>query len=126
MKERGAYKRVLPILNRLTPKYIIMNAIKDRLEGTGIIKLVLIFDIITDKYTIHVSKNDNSSMKLNIEKDEITLLKKLFINKVERKYRESSDKDIKAVIVQLNFEADDIQVFIEDSKENVEKFEYKL
>ena len=110
----------------LSPKKLIMNAIRERLEGTGIIKLVLVFNTITDRYNVMLSKEDNSKLKLEIEEDEITMIKKIFVSKIVKAYAMKSDRFIKAVIIDVNFRDDDIKIFIEDMNSEVEFFDYKL
>jgi hypothetical protein len=112
------------ILDAFTPKNAIFNALKDKLEGTGIIKLVLVFNIQTDKYNVMLSKKDNTSLKLDIQEDEITMVKKILINRIVKKYREDSDKEIKCVIIQVHIEEEDMKVFIMNNKEEVELFNY--
>lgn len=112
------------IAEMFTPKKIIFNALKSKLEGTGIIKLVLVFNVQTDKYNIMLSKEDNSSMKLELAENEMSMLKKMFIKKIENKYYEESNKEIQSIILQLCFLTDDIKVFIQDIEGKVELFNY--
>ena len=114
------------LLDRLKPKNIILDAIRSRLEGTGITKLILIFNTQTDKYNIMLSKDDGGSIKLDIEKDDITKIKKVFINRIYKKYQEQFNKDIKAIIIEINLTADELKVLTQDLKDNVELFDYKL
>jgi thymidylate kinase len=125
-KERGGYKRPSILSNFLSPKKIIIDAIRNRLEGTGIIKMILYFNIKTDKYNVMLSNRDNGKMKLDIEQDDITKIKRIFVNRVQKKFEELSDKEIKAIIIDVNFDEDDIKIFIEDMKSNVELFNYKI
>ena len=120
------YKRSPYIMELFTPKKIIFNAIKDKLSGTGIIKLVLVFNVITDRYNIMLSKEDNKTLKLKIEEDEITMIKKLFVRKIENKYKEVSDKIIKDIIIEVDFRTEDIKIFIQDMNDEVERFDYKI
>jgi len=112
-------------LSSLTPKNIIIQAVKSKLEGTGIIKLVLVFDVTTDKYNIMLSKADNTSMKLEIEQDDITKIKKLLVNRIHRKFEEMSDKEVKSIILQLDLVHEEIEIFIQHPDNNVVKFDYK-
>jgi hypothetical protein len=114
------------LLDRLKPKNIILDAIRSRLEGTGITKLILIFNTQTDKYNIMLSKDDGGSIKLDIEKDDITKIKKVFINRIYKKYQEQYNKDIKAIIIEINLTIDELKVLTQDLKDNVELFDYKL
>lgn len=112
------------LFDSFTPKRIILNAIKDKLEGTGIKKLVLVFNIKTDKYNVMLSMSDDKSMKLNIEQDEITMLKKLFVTRIHKKFQEQFDNEVKCIILQIELEHDDFKIFIEDIKDEVILFNY--
>jgi hypothetical protein len=107
----------------LTPQKIIFEALK-KLDGNGISKAILYFNVQTDKYSIMLQKEDNKSMKLDIEHAEITLLKKFLINRILRKYRETSNKELKAVIIEVKVSEEDFSVFTEDTKDKVELFTY--
>jgi hypothetical protein len=123
---KGYKRSSLKLLDRLTPKNIILDAIRSRLEGTGITKLILVFNTKEDKYNIMLSKDDGGSIKLDIEKDDITKIKKVFINRIYKKYQEQFNKDIKAIIIEINLTADELKVLTQDLKDNVELFDYKL
>jgi hypothetical protein len=113
------------ILNKLTPKSLILNAIKDKCEGSGITKIILHFNIIDDKYNVMFQKDDESSVKLDIEQNEINLIKKVFVVKIKKLYeRAEPDKTIKAVILQFDLKETSLKIFIEDLKDIVTKFEY--
>lgn len=107
-----------------TPEKLIFKAIKSKLEGTGIVKIMLVFNVKTDKYNIMLSKEDNTSMKLEIEENEISMLKKMFISKIEKKFNSESKKEINSVILQMDIIADELKVFIEDTKKEVQQFNY--
>jgi len=108
----------------LKPKSMIFSAIKDKLEGTGIIKLVLYFSIENDNYNISVANREGKGMKINITEDEITIIKKLFIKRIISAWNIKYDTPIKAVIVQVNMEAESLELFIQNSKGDVFKFDY--
>jgi hypothetical protein len=110
------------ITDMFTPKRIIFDAIKDKITGTGIIKAVLVFNIQTDVYNVMFSQADLKSIKLDIEDQEIKLLKRFFINKIISEYKKESDKEIKCVILQISFVNEELKIFIEDEKGNVELF----
>ena len=111
-------------MNIFTPEKLIFKAIKSKLEGTGIIKIMLVFNVKTDKYNIMLSKEDNTSMKLVIEENEISVLKKMFISKIEKKFNSKSKKEINSVILQVDIVTDELKIFIEDSNKEVEQFNY--
>lgn len=109
----------------LTPKGILLGAIKDKLAGTGIVKIVLVFSVKTDLYNVMLSNRDGSSMKLDITQDEITMIKKMFIRRIATAWNARYDIEIKDVIVQVNVEESDMKIFINDDKSNVHEFDYK-
>jgi hypothetical protein len=112
------------LLDRFTPKRIILDAIRDKLEGTGINKLVLVFNVRTDTYNVMFSTQENKSINIDIEEKEVTMLKKIFVNKVERKVRQEFKKDFDSLIFTFDMKKDDIEIFIEDIFKNVTKFDY--
>lgn len=111
-------------MNIFTPKALIFKAIKGKLEGTGIIKVILYFNVKEDAYNIMVGKKDGSGIKLEIGDNEISMLKKMFISKIVKKYKEDNSKEIYAIILQMKFETEEIKIFIEDKDKNVELFNY--
>ena len=111
-------------MNILTPKFLIFKVLKNKLEGTGIVKIVLVFNVKTNKYNIMLSKEDNKSMKLEIEENEINMLKRMFISKIEKKYNSENKKEINSIILQMDLQNDDLKIFIEDKDKNVELFNY--
>jgi hypothetical protein len=117
----------MKLFESLTPKNILMNAIKDKLEGTGIVKIVMLFSVETDMYNFMLSNRDGSKMKLEITQDEITMIKKMFIRRICTAWNNKYDIEIKNVIVQIDVENSEIEIFIQDKtiKENVHKFDYK-
>lgn len=107
-----------------TPKTIILNAIKEKCEGTGITKIVLYFNVITDTYNVMFARKDDSSMKMNMDEKEINMLKRFFVSKIKRLYEEKFDGEVKAVILQFDLEETSLKIFIEDINEKTIKFEY--
>ena len=108
----------------LNPKSIILNAIKSKLEGTGIVHIVVIFNVQTDKYTILLTDKDDKRMNFDIDENEVSIIKKKFISKITKKFSSESDKTIKSVIIKIDAEAELLDVFIEDTEEQVTKFNY--
>ena len=108
----------------LNPKSIILNAIKSKLEGTGIVHIVVIFNVQTDKYTILLTDKDDKRMNFDIDENEVSIIKKMFISKITKKFSSESDKTIKSVIIKIDAEAELLDVFIEDTEEQVTKFNY--
>lgn len=115
----------LPGFGLFTPKAIVMGAIKDKLKGTGIVKIVLVFDLLTDKYNLMLSNKDGKDLKLDVTEDEITTLKKLFVKRIVSKWNELYDIEPKDVIIEVDIEEENFGVFIQDHKDKVHKFEYK-
>ena len=111
-------------MNLFTPEKLIFKAIKSKLEGTGIIKIMLVFNTKTDKYNIMLSKQDNTNIKLEIEENQISMLKKMFISKIEKKFNSESKKEINSIILQMDIVTDELKVFIETLDKNVEQFLY--
>jgi hypothetical protein len=109
----------------MTANNIFINAIKHKLQGQGIEKIVMIFDIITDKYNVMLRNAENKKMKIEISDNEITMLKKMFINKIVKKFNgEYPEVEVQKVIIQLDLINSIFEVFIEDQKNIVTKFNY--
>jgi len=128
--EKGiGYKRkpYVKVSEKFSPKRIILNAVKDKLQGTGITRMVLVFNIQNDCYNVMLRNTDGKSLKLDIEEKEINMIKKMFVNRIVRKYNEDSDREVKAVIVEINLELDvddALRVFIQDIQDRVQKFDF--
>jgi hypothetical protein len=108
----------------LKPKNIIMSAIKDRLQGTGVVKMVLIFGVETDHYKVMVSNTEGQAMKIEVTEDELTTIKKLFIKRIVNSYTMKFDEPIKDVIIQIDLEKEEFELFIQNPKDEVIKFDY--
>jgi hypothetical protein len=112
-------------MTSLNPKNMFFAAIGRKLKDQGVEKIIMIFDVITDKYDIRVTNVDNKSMKVDIEDNQISLLKKLFLNKITKKYdKDFPDSKVKKIIVQINLNVNEFEVYIEDYKDIVTKFNY--
>ena len=112
------------LIDRLTPKNIILDAIKTKLEPEGISKLVLIFNVMTDKYNVMLSKEDGGRLKLDLEEKEVNMIKKMFIEKIKTKFSEESQNEIKNIIIELDLKESVFKVFIEDINEDVTKLDF--
>jgi hypothetical protein len=110
----------------LMPKNIILNAIKDKMEGTGVIKISMIFNVLTDKYTVIITDKDNKKTKIPLESNEINMIKKVFISRIVRKYQEQTNvfDVLRSVIIQIGLNESLLEVFIENTEGTVEKFNY--
>jgi hypothetical protein len=112
-------------MTTLNPQNMFFAAIGRKLKDQGVEKIIMIFDVITDKYDIRVTNVDNKSMKVDIEDNQISLLKKLFLNKITKKYdKDFPDSKVKKIIVQINLNVNEFEVYIEDYKDIVTKFNY--
>lgn len=112
------------ILDSLTPKKILFDAISDKLKDSDIVKITLIFVLDTDKYNIMVSSAEGKNTKVDITFDEITTIKKLFIRRIVAKWNERYDIDAKSVIVEVDVISKELNVFIQTYNEKVLKFDY--
>lgn len=111
---------------KFTPKGIILEAIKSKLEPFGITKVMLLFSCETDLYNIAVSNTEGKSMKIDITEDEINTIKKMFINRIKQAWLSQYDIEPKNIIVQINLTDDKntLQIFITDFNDKVLKFDY--
>lgn len=123
-KNKFSASKKFAAFDMLKPKNIIMNAIKDRLQGTGVVKLVLIFSTETDQYNVMVSNTSGQAMKIEVTEDELTTIKKLFIKRIVNAYTMKYDEPIKDVIIQVNLETEQLELFIQNPKDEVIKFDY--
>jgi hypothetical protein len=110
--------------NMLNPKHIIFDAVSSKLKGTGIIKIVLVFNVITEKYNVMFSTGEDKAIKFEVQQDEIRMLKKVLINKILSRAQSEISAKIKAVIISMNLPQETFEVFIQDERDNVTKFDY--
>ena len=109
----------------LTPKGIILSAIKSKLQQYDIKKVLLVFAVETDRYNIAVSNSSGKAMKIDITEDEITTIKKIFISRIEKAWKSKYDIEPKDIIVQIDLnDKGSIEIFISDEKDKVHKFDY--
>jgi hypothetical protein len=108
----------------LMPKNIILNAIKDKMEGTGVKKISMIFNVETDKYNIILTDIEDKKTKVPLESNEINMIKKVFISRIIRKYKENSFNEMRNIILQIGIDESLLEIFIEDTTGTVEKFNY--
>jgi hypothetical protein len=69
-------------------------------------------------------KEDNTSMRVNIEQNEIDMIKKVFLNKIERVYKAKNNKEIRGIILQFDMADESLKIFIEDINKDVNIFDY--
>jgi hypothetical protein len=109
----------------LTPKSIILAAIKSKLEPFGIQKVLLVFSCETEMYNIAVSSPEGKSMKIEISEDEITTIKKLFISRIIKAWNKDYDIEPKDIIVQIDLKDKTLlEIFVQDNNDKVHKFNY--
>ena len=113
------------ILEKLTPKRIIFDNLKEKLEGTGINKIIFVFKTKVDEYNVMIAGADNQHMKFELKPAEVTFLRKMFVSKVQRKVEQEFKKDFDALIFVVNIQEESIEIFIRDIFNNVTKFEYQ-
>jgi hypothetical protein len=108
----------------LSPKKLIINAIKSKLENHNIEKIILTFSLIDeDRYNIAIKpKDENEVMTFEIEPKDITILKKIFVNKIRRTIKQP--ENFKAIILQCDLITEDFAIFLQDLKNEVTKYEY--
>lgn len=111
-------------LIELTPKAIIFDAIKGKLEPLGILKLVLIFNVKTDTYNVMFSNANNERIKLDIDEHETNMIKKILLNKVLIKAKSEFNRDINSLTFIFDLPNDNIEIWIEDIFGTVEQFKY--
>lgn len=112
------------IIEALTPKKIFFDAIADKLKDTDITKINLIFVLETEKYNVMLSTAEGKNMKLDITYEEITTIKKLFIRRIVAKWNENYSIEPRTVIVEVDIIKKDLNIFIEDKKGIVSKFDF--
>lgn len=112
------------ILDNLTPKNILLSALKDKLGQFGITKIIMIYVIETEVYNVMLSAGEGNSIKLDISEKELSMLKKIYIRRIISKWKERYPTiEPKAVIMQVDFIAEAIDIFVQDKKDDVLKFE---
>lgn len=111
-------------MNPFSAKSIMIDAVKSKLKGTGVNKITLMFFVNTDKYNIMLSNQDGTATKLDLTENDMSMLKKMLINKIVAKYKEKEGKEVHTVSVQIDLSKDQFDVFIGDSKNNIDKFNY--
>lgn len=109
----------------ITPKKIILDAIKTRLNRSGCIKMILSFPIDEDNYTIMLKNETGETTNVNLDKSDISLIKKIFISRIVSSWNEKNpDIEPKRIQVLINIIDESIDAFITDYKEKVYKFDF--
>jgi hypothetical protein len=109
----------------LSPKKLIINAIKNKLTGHNIESIILTFSLIDeDRYNIAVKPlDDKQIVSYIITPQDTTLLKKIFVTKIYRTLK--NPENYKAIILQCDLKNEDFDIFLQDKKNEVTKFEYQ-
>ena len=112
---------------KFTPKDMILTAISGNLRKAYCQKLIAIFTIDSDKYSISVSNNTGGKLDISISEKEINQVKKLFVNRIVSAWQMKYDIELKNVIIQVDVtEVDNekIEIFVTDLEDEVLKFDY--
>ena len=108
----------------MTPKTIIITALKSKLEGTGIEKVIFTFWLETNKYDLLVRNATGETMNIEISDNEINTIKTIFINKVVKQWNRQYSHPATGVIIQFNVETETLELFIHDDKKDIYKFDF--
>lgn len=118
MKKENLIERML------NPKRIVIDTIKNKLEGSGVVSMIFIYYLESDKYNLMVQNSANKNLTIDIDSKDINLLKKMYLNRLVSKWKEISNDEPKNVIIQFDIQAETFELFIENKKNEVLKFEY--
>jgi hypothetical protein len=108
----------------LTPKHIIIGSLKSKLEGTGINRIIFTFIPESEKYNLMVQNIDGSDMHLDIEQNDINTIKTLFIRGIIKAWNKKYKIPAKCIIIQFDVTTEKFDVFIQDNKNKIFKFDY--
>jgi hypothetical protein len=108
----------------LTPKAIIMDALRSKFADTGIIKLVLVFNVQVDTYNVMVCQSNDKPLKLDLEQKDISMLKKVLVNKLERLVREEYH-DFKSLVIEVEIIKNEFNIFVIDMKDEAHLFKFE-
>ena len=109
----------------LTPKNIIFTAIKEKLTGTGIVRIILFFPSDNESYNLMLKNETGENITLDITKDEIGTIKKLFVNRIMSKWNERyPDIECKTLMIEISVPDETILIFIKDYYDKIYKFDF--
>jgi hypothetical protein len=103
----------------LTPKSLIFNAIKSKLKGTGINKIVAMFNIIDDTYNLMAQVENGKPIKFELTENELNKIKSMFILKLLEKVKKTEKEEIKNIIIQVCLSENQIKLFYETINSDV-------
>lgn len=111
--------------NFLNPKNLIITSIKEKLAGENVERIILVLSFIDeDRYSISIKPLDSEKPLLfDVKPKDVSLIKKIFVNKI---YRTIKEKDkYKAVILEIDLLNESLELFLQDNKNDVIKYDYK-
>jgi len=108
-----------PIFNT---KNLIVDAVKSKLKEENIEKMLLNFSLHSDNYTVHLKPVDlDKPIKYHIEPKDTTMIKRLFVTKLKYKIKEI--EKYQHIILSIDTNKNDFELFLRDKKDTVTKFE---
>jgi hypothetical protein len=109
----------------LSPKKLVINAIKSKLSGHNIERIILTFSLIDeDRYNIAVKPlDDKEIVSFILTPKDTSLLKKIFVTKIYRTLQ--NPEDYKAIILQCDLKTEDFDIFLQNKKNDVTKYEFQ-
>ncbi len=121
-------KNLLSIMKRekslFSPEKLVIMSVKDKLEGENIEKIIFVMSFIDeDKYSIALKPLDNSKpVTFEIKPKDVSLIKKLFVNKIYRSLKEK--ENYKAVILDCDLKTETLNLFLQNGKDEIVKYDY--
>jgi hypothetical protein len=107
----------------LDTKTLIIDAIKNRLDGENIEKIHMIFSISDDRYSVSLKQLDSDKrMNYNVNPEDISFIKKMFVSKILKTLDNS--ENYKAIILQIDLELNKFDIFLQDKKDDVTLYEF--
>ena len=98
----------------LTPKNIILNSLTSKLEGTGVIKIIAIFNVDCTEHNVIVKYENGTSDSLELDKKELNTVKMLMIKRIVRAWKKSYEEIPDKIIIQIDIESEKLDTYIED------------
>jgi len=103
-------------------KELVVNAIKDQLEKDNIEKLLLNFSLHSDEYSAHLKPlNNEKAIRFKIDESDTSMIKRVFVSKIKRKIE--NIENYKHLILSIDINKDEFELFLNDNNDNVTKFE---
>lgn len=108
----------------LSPKKLIINTIKSKLEGSGIKSIIFIFYLETEKYNLMVQNEDNQKLTIQIDQEDINTIKKMYLSRIVSKWKEKYNDEPYSIIIQFDLDNESFEMFVENTKKDILKFEF--